>query len=314
MGTTERQAPGETSHRIATGRLSARVDEQGAQLMSLTLDGIEYLWQGDPHWWPRRAPVLFPVVGSLRPGTKSAAGPCPMARHGVARTQIHRLVEHDERHLLFELQDNAATRASYPYRFRLRVGYAIVGETTLEQRFEVTNTGEVPLPYVVGGHPAFALPLGAGMRVLPGGSEPEASPFAGCELRFARSWTASSPTMDAAELLDFSRPIPVLAGTDRLPLNRELFATDTIVLHDVPERTTTLCDVRMGRSVRIDFPGFDYLGIWSAQHGSAPFVAVEPWCGCATATDEGTRLEEKRGMRLLVPGATAVHAFTMTLG
>lgn len=298
-------------HAIAAGRLSARAAELGAQLMSLALDDVEYLWQGDPRWWPRRSPVLFPIVGSLRPGTTSAAGSCPMARHGIARTQVHRLVEHGERHLVFELSDTAETRAAYPYRFRLRMGYAIVGEATLEQRFEVTNTGEVPLPYVVGGHPAFALPLGAGVAA---DAEPDPTPFAGCELRFARRWSASSPTMGADELLDFSQPIPVLADADRLPLTRELFATDTIVLHDVPERAATLHDNRTGRSVRFDFPGFDYLGLWSALRGQAPFVAVEPWCGCATTTDESARLEDKRGMRQLAPGAMAVHTFTMTLG
>ena len=32
----------------------------------LALDGREYLWQADPTFWGKHAPVLFPIVGSLR--------------------------------------------------------------------------------------------------------------------------------------------------------------------------------------------------------------------------------------------------------
>ena len=291
---------------IGNGNLRATVSTTGAQLMSLALDGSEYLWQGDARWWPRRAPVLFPIVGSLRPGTVSAAGPCPMGRHGVARSQVFRVVEQEAEHVVLECTATQETLVAYPYRFRLRMSYAVKGPATLEQRFEVENEGGVAMPYVVGGHPAFALPLG-------GVGETASAAFEGCTLEFARAWSACSPTMVEGELLDFGQPIPVIDNADRLPLRRELFATDTIVLSDVPGRTVTLRDARNGRSARLDFPGFDYLGIWSATHGAAPFVAIEPWCGCATATDEGTRLEQKRGMRLLAPGATATHAFTMTL-
>ena len=64
--------------------------------------------------------------------------------------------------------------------------------------------------------------------------------------------------------------------------------------------------------MRLDFPGFDYLGVWSAAN-DAPFVAVEPWTGCATAADEDDILEHKRGMASLAPGETTTHAFTITL-
>ena len=87
---------------------------------------------------------------------------------------------------------------------------------------------------------------------------------------------------------------------------------DTIVLEGVPNNTATLLDPISEHGVRLDFPGFDYLGVWSAAN-DAPFVDVEPWTGCATAADEDDVLERKRGMASLAPGATATHAFTITL-
>ena len=45
----------------------------GAQLTSLALNGNEYLWQGDPAFWGKHAPILFPIVGSLRNNTATSA-------------------------------------------------------------------------------------------------------------------------------------------------------------------------------------------------------------------------------------------------
>ena len=60
---------------IKRGGLIAAIDSMGAQLTSLALNGNEYLWQGDPAFWGKHAPILFPIVGSLRNNmATSAAG------------------------------------------------------------------------------------------------------------------------------------------------------------------------------------------------------------------------------------------------
>ena len=40
----------------------------------------------------------------------------------------------------------------------------------------------------------------------------------------------------------------------------------------------TLLGTKSGHGVRVEFPGFPYIGVWSAAH-DAPFVALEPWLG-----------------------------------
>ena len=71
---------------ISSGSVSATIDPMGAQLMSLALNGGEYLWQGDARYWARRAPVLFPIVGCLRGDrATSAQGEVSLKRHGIAR-------------------------------------------------------------------------------------------------------------------------------------------------------------------------------------------------------------------------------------
>lgn len=286
--------------RIADGNVSAVIDSMGAQLMSLKTSAGEYLWQGDPAYWARRAPVLFPIVGCLRGDSAvSAQGPVRLKRHGIARLYEHRVVDAGADHVTFELSSSEETRAAYPFDFRLNMTYA-VSDAALIQTFGVTNTGSVDLPFTLGGHPAFNVPV-------PG--EPDAS-FDDYELVFPERWTADVPTIDESGLHDFSRMNRVVTDSDRLPLSHELFERLlTVVLVEVPERTVRLVGPT-GHGVEMEFDGFDYLGVWTAGAG-APFVALEPWVGCATAYDESDVFEEKRGTITLKPGETCERAFSI---
>ncbi len=195
------------------GRLSAAVDPMGAQLLSLQLDGCEYLWQGDPRFWARRAPVLFPIVGSLRDGRAgSAQGPCVMVRHGIARNYEHAVVDRaaDGSSVTFELRDSAETRAAYPYSFKLNMTYAITGEATLSQTFHVTNTGDATLPFCVGGHPAFNVPMG----------DAADEAFEDYILKFARPWSCTLPVIGEDGLMSWDNAFECPQGSDTVARSR----------------------------------------------------------------------------------------------
>lgn len=283
---------------IASGRVAAAVDSAGAQLMSVTLDGGEYLWQRDEKYWPRCAPVLFPIVGNIRDDrATSAQGEVRFGRHGLARNYEHALIAQGEDFLTYELVSTDDTRAKFPFDFCLRMTYRIVDDA-LEQEFYVENTGEVTLPFVVGGHPAFNVPA-------PG----DDADFAAYCLKFAEKWSYTSPTISTETgLLDWQNRFELLDDSDTLPLTHELFDVDTLTFEDVPGRTITLVGPA-GHGMRVDFEGFDYLGVWSAPN--APFVALEPWCGTATRTDEDDVFEHKQGMIFLEPGESTTRTFVM---
>lgn len=287
-----------TISRIAKGRVTAAVDSAGAQLMSLTFDGGEYLWQRDERFWPRCAPVLFPIVGSIRNDRASSKeGEVALARHGLARGLEHTVVERGDDFLTYELASSDETRSAFPFDFRLNMTYRIVGDA-LEQEFLVTNTGQVTLPFVVGGHPAFNVPVPA-----------DDAGFDAYRLQFAQSWTYASPTINTESgLIDWQRRFALLEDSDTLPLTHELFDVDTLIFEDVPDRTVSLVGPA-GHGMRVDFDGFDYLGVWSAP--GAPFVALEPWCGTATRTDEDDVFEHKQGMIFLEPGEATARTFVM---
>lgn len=281
---------------IRTDGLEASVESSGAQLMSLRRDGVEYLWQGDPTWWPRRAPVLFPIVGNLRDGrAESARGEVRLGRHGLARNLEHELERASADSVTYDLRSTPETRERYPFDFELEMTYRLVGGA-LEQRFVVTNTGDATLPYVVGGHPAFNVPLAAGES------------FSDYRLEFARPWTCSTPVLEPASgLWDESLRVPLLEDADVLTLTHELLAHDALLLTDVPERTVTLRGPA-GHGVRVDFDGFDYLGVWSAAN-DAPFVAIEPWRGPSSFVGSDDVFEHKPGMDFLEPHESSEYLF-----
>ena len=90
----------------------------------------------------------------------SAAGTCEMARHGIARIVEHKIVEvsEDGSSVTYELTDTSESLKAFPFHFKLNMTYALTGDATLTQTFAVTNTGDVDLPFSVGGHPAFNVP------------------------------------------------------------------------------------------------------------------------------------------------------------
>ena len=287
---------------ITKDGLTATINSMGAQLMSLKVDEAEYLWQGDPEFWPRRAPVLFPIVGCLiDDAAESAQGPVRLKRHGIARLYDHEVAEKTGSSVTFELTSTEETRAAYPYDFRLNMTYAVDG-TSLAQTFEVTNTGGVDLPFTLGGHPAFNVPV-------PGSGE---EAFDDYKLVFPKKWTASVPKIDDAGLHDFSQMTTLFEDSDEMDLSHALIdELLTIVFCDVPGNRVSLVGKKSGHGVELEFPGFDYLGVWSAS-STAPFVAIEPWHGCASAYDEGDRFEDKRDTIVLAPGESTALTFTVT--
>lgn len=291
---------------ISRGGLTASIDSMGAQLTSLNLDGREYLWQADRAFWGKHAPVLFPIVGNLRDNAaQSAAGPCRMERHGLARINEHALVgvSDDGASVTYEFSSSPETRAAYPYDFTLNMTYALTGPASLTQTFAVTNIGEVDLPFSVGGHPAFNIPA-------PGDEQADET-FEDYEFRFAAPWTAACPKIVVGGLADPADTFLTVENSDVLPLSRSLFDYDTMIWDHVPGNTVSLVGTRSGHGIRMDFPGFDFLGVWSAP--GAPFVALEPWTGHATYTNEDDVLEHKENITLLAPGATDERSFTITL-
>lgn len=292
---------------ISSNSLTASIDTMGAQLMSLRKGESEYLWQGDSNWWPRRAPILFPIVGVLKDGeAESAEGTISLARHGLARLNQFEVVEQSPSSVTLKLQSTEETRKAYPHDFELKLIFSVDGDT-LTQSYKVTNPANVVLPFTLGAHPAFNIPI-------PG---VEASSLDQYHLSFTRSWTSYGPSITDEGLCDYTTPQRLVVNSDTLPLSWELIDREkTITLEDVPDRRIALAANVEASSeahgIQMDFEGFDYLGIWSAAPG-CPFVALEPWCGIADTVDCDGIFEHKPGILSLEPGQSIAKTLNIRL-
>lgn len=284
---------------IQSSGICVRVTEKGAMLTSLQKNGVEYLWQGDPAFWAGQAPVCFPICGTLIGGRAVAFGkPCAMRRHGVARISPFTLEKHGANEVSFVQVSDDGTRAMYPFDYRLRIRYIAQGDR-LTCIYEVENTGDEPMPFVIGGHPAFNCPLAPG------------EDFSDYAVTFDKPIEQAALRPDVhTGLIDVEKSCFVLRE-GRLPLAHGLFEQDALVFDCVAAKSATLMGPN-GFGVRLDYQDFENLLVWSSANGG-PFVALEPWSGISNCSDEDDVLEHKRGMTVLSPGEVSVFHYTITL-
>ena len=136
----------------------------GGELVSFKLDGEERIHQGldcvDENgkvYWKRHSPVLFPVVGKLKKNQTIINGRIyEMPQHGFARDfEFEPITKLDNFHS-YVLKSNKITKNRYPYDFELYTTYRL-DENKLTTIYKVINTGDVTLPFGIGGHPAFKI-------------------------------------------------------------------------------------------------------------------------------------------------------------
>jgi galactose mutarotase-like enzyme len=278
------------------GVVRAVVSARGAELVSLSGPDrhLELLWQGDPAFWERRSPVLFPIVGALSGGGYTWAGAAyRLPQHGFARDRAFSIDRRGADHTTFVLLDDAATRSVYPFRFRLEIGYRLE-RGTLTIAYRVAAPDDAELPFSIGAHPGFACPL-PGERL--------------------DDWLVELEVAETAERwpvvggLIADRPEPFLHGAAEVLLREGMFDSGAVVFKTLRSRRARLLSRRTGRGVEVAFPGFPYFALWSKP--GAPFVCLEPWCGIADSVLASGRLEDKEGIVRLAPGATFERELTI---
>ncbi len=285
---------------ISDGKLSVGLTGKGGSLTSIKRDGTEYLWQGDPAVWSGQAPICFPVCGGLRDGQAVTASgkKVSLARHGFARSCDFDLVESSENSATYRLVSNDETLAQYPFAFTLDARYAVEGGR-LSVTYSVTNTGDEDMPFFIGGHPGFRCPIAEGES------------YDDYLVRFEKPETSTlCRAVPSTGLIDVEdREEAPTAGTDTLPITHGLFDFAEKIYDVLESRAATLTNKAGDRGVRLEFADFDYLIVWSKPIGD--FVAIEPWGGLSTCSDEDDVLEHKRGCIVAAPGKTVSRTFTV---
>jgi galactose mutarotase-like enzyme len=291
---------------IENADLRVVIDPKGAELLSVfhKQHGLEYLWNGDPVFWGKHSPILFPIVGTLKEGLFRYQGRSyTLGRHGFGRDSLFEMETQDAESICFLLRSSPASKLNFPFDFECRISYQL-SEQTLKTGYSVRNPATAgidsseDLYFSIGGHPAFACPL------VPG------TDYADYWLGFEKKETAPRWPISKDGLIE-EQPQPLLKDSDRLPLSKDLFVSDALVFKHLASAAVTLRSAKTAHGLRMDFPGFPFLGLWAAKN--ADFVCIEPWCGIADSVGSDQQLTQKEGIIRLAPGEQFDRAWTLTV-
>lgn len=276
------------SYTIKNKFISAGINAKGAELFRVTNHehNIDYMWSGDPVFWGKTSPVLFPIVGTLKDNTYIFGEKnYTLSRHGFARDMVFTVADQHEDSITFLLTNTEKTLSNFPFPFELRIIYAVI-DNALHVTYEVKNTGSDTMYFSLGAHPAFKVPLIDGTR------------YEDHYLEFNKTETAPRWPITSEGLINHT-PEPLLQNTTKLPLSKKLFEKDALVLKNLQSNKVSLKSTTHEHGLDFFFDGFPFLGIWAAKH--ADFVCIEPWCGIADSVDHQQQFITKEGIENVLP-------------
>lgn len=282
--------------------LQARIAPLGAELQSLRRGSDEYLWQPQAGVWQQTAPWLFPFIGRMKGGSYLHRGQrYAMPMHGFAAKLAFDVLEQSPSHARLELLSSSATRQHYPFAFSLRVQYRLEAEG-LHIKVELGNESAEALPFALGFHPGFALPLQA------------SEGLDAWRLHFERPeaqevWRLGSEPLPLGLLNVDSEPMSWMAPAC-LQLRADLFARDALFFKHIRSRWVALVHRERGERLRLHLGGAPQLGLWARP--GAPYVCIEPWWGHDDDADAPLALAAKPQLQVL--GARQVFARSFVLG
>lgn len=275
---------------LKCGNSTAVINQKGAQMISFKgNDGREVIWQADPAVWASHAPVLFPVCGKTKDEKVIIDGVTyPMAKHGFARNANFAIDKVGDDFVDLVLTPTEESKPQYPFEFAFHVVYTL-RENGFRTDFIVENKSDRVMPFCVGGHPAFIVPMEDG------------AVFTDYQLVFPCKETGRSLLVPGG-LIDGEEIVPLKNGTT-LALNHDWFDTrDTLIFDNANSHSVELVHKTSGKGLRISYPKMEVLAVWSMPNKNADYVCLEPWHGTPGIVNESGKFEEKPYATLLQPG------------
>lgn len=275
---------------LVCGDTCASVLVMGAELSRWACGKDELLWSGDPSWWARQSPVLFPLVGHLNGGqTRFSGTTYRMPTHGFASSTPFLIVDRTSDRVTLALHSDEHTRAMYPFDFELSVQYQLSSHA-IGISLSLRNSGTRPMPYSIGLHPGFRWPWGSSM--------PE-----GHVVTFEFDESPHVPLItDRGLFTESTRQIPI--ENRRLPLTHSLLAREALCFVGARSRSLAL-EAPDGTAIEATARGFAHWAIWGPPQ--APLVCIEAWTGHGDAIEFDGEFEARPSTLKLAPGEVADH-------
>ena len=278
---------------IKNSILTAEIKHFGAELISLkTNQNKEYIWEGNPEFWGKHSPILFPIVGTLK-GNSFQYNEIEyhLSRHGFARDMEFELIDVTQNSATFSIQSFEETLKVYPFEFELQLIYTLE-ENNLSIAYKVINKGKSTMPFSIGAHPAFALP----------------NHFENYAIAFEKEESLEYYLLENDLISNQTKKLEV--QNKQIPLNYELFKKDALIFKTLQSNSLTILE-NENPILRVHFEDFPSLGIWTKMN--APFLCIEPWFGYSDTNENSGNLFEKEGIQILESNVTFHSKFTIEI-
>ncbi len=273
--------------------LSCSINEKGAEIKSLKKGETEYIWCGDPKFWGKTAPVLFPAIGSSKDNKYTLNGKTyPMKKHGFLIGKKFTVENKSDSSVTLLYTHNEETLAVYPYEFEFRAVFTLVGES-LKVEYKVKNlTGET-MYFSVGAHEAYA---------TPGGVEDY-------DLVFPNKENLDAILLDGPLVIDDTKTFA--KNVDCFSIYEKYFEIDTLIFRKLKSKQVVLRNRKTERSVKVEYPDCDYLAFW--HEPGAEFLCIEPWTSLTANANGDHDIKKKEGIVSLDPYGDYTNTHVITV-
>lgn len=283
---------------LQNNNLIMEISEVGAEIHSLynTQTAVQYIHDGNPAFWARHTPLLFPVTGPLSDGTiKAKGGTYPMPVNGFARDARFATIETKQHEASFVLNSDERTRAFYPFEFSLTVTHTLLDNGWTSS---AVIKAQEDFFCTFGWHPAFNLAMN------------------GPDVKL-QSYYVEFETPESVDRLYpvngiFTRQAGFLQNQTMLELSREELDKGPIVLNGLKSRKVMLKSKKGDRGVVVDRGGLPTLVIWTKERVDAPYVCIEPMYSFQDA-GRNPDLSKMEGMLHLKAGESRRFSNTFTV-
>lgn len=279
---------------IFNSELSATINHKGAELVSLKKinSSKEYIWEGNPFFWGKHSPILFPIVGTLKNDSYTYKNnPYTLSRHGFARDMDFNLIDSNENKIILSLSSNEVTKERFPFEFELRIIYTL-HFSILNVNYQVINKGFDIMPFSIGGHPAFALP----------------KKFEDYSLQFETDENLTCYQLDNDLLSEKTKQIDLVKN--RLPLTYSLFENDALIFKKLKSKQIQILETGIP-ILNFTFKDFPNFGIWTKIN--APFICLEPWVGYSDVLNTTGNILVKEGIQILESNSSKEFKYSIEI-
>lgn len=274
------------------------IDTMGAEPRSIVRDGRNYLWEGNPEYWGKHDPILFPTIGNCAEARIIVEGNSyPMPKHGFGQRMEWVVAAQTPDSVTMELRYNDETRKSFPFPFCVRQTWQIKDDANVAVSWEVTS--DVDMPFMMGAHPAFAVP--------DFNADDEVHGY----LQLDTPDIVSQIVLPDGQLHDEQTVVQLEEG-NLLPMRNGTFACDTLLDIRGLNKKVTLLDKNRKPIVSVthDMP---VIALWSPKDGCCPFVCIEPWCGASDKPGYGGEFTDRCFMQHVKAGETWKREYTISI-